>query len=231
MQRLADGLDHELVLGRDERRDYMGDGVLVYFGYPQAHEDDAERAVRAGLDAASLAPSGAQRGILAGRGRTPEVVPLIRWSAECVSKLGGRHMPRYLSLFKYNAEGRKGLMKEKAAAREAALKLTVESGSKVSGKRAKSRNLKATKRKRSSASDKAPSSAGGKLELINWAAPGSEYSGISIGEFPDAGSCAAVFGLIEATGMFSEIKIIELLTASEIDHGLAKSVTYRAPGA
>ncbi len=28
---------------------YMGDGVLVYFGYPRAHEDDAERAVRAGL--------------------------------------------------------------------------------------------------------------------------------------------------------------------------------------
>ena len=27
----------------------MGDGMLVYFGYPQAHEDDAERAVRAGL--------------------------------------------------------------------------------------------------------------------------------------------------------------------------------------
>jgi class 3 adenylate cyclase len=29
---------------------YLGDGVLIYFGYPQAHEDDAERAVRAGLD-------------------------------------------------------------------------------------------------------------------------------------------------------------------------------------
>ncbi|CAB3787943.1 hypothetical protein LMG28614_02618 [Paraburkholderia ultramafica] len=28
---------------------YLGDGVLAYFGYPQAHEDDAERAVRAGL--------------------------------------------------------------------------------------------------------------------------------------------------------------------------------------
>jgi class 3 adenylate cyclase/tetratricopeptide (TPR) repeat protein len=28
---------------------YMGDGVLVYFGYPQAHEDDAEQGVRAGL--------------------------------------------------------------------------------------------------------------------------------------------------------------------------------------
>jgi class 3 adenylate cyclase len=33
---------------------YMGDGVLVYFGYPQAHEDDAERAVRAGLDIAAV---------------------------------------------------------------------------------------------------------------------------------------------------------------------------------
>ena len=29
---------------------YLGDGVLVYFGYPHAHEDDAERAVRAGLE-------------------------------------------------------------------------------------------------------------------------------------------------------------------------------------
>ena len=28
---------------------YMGDGVLAYFGYPQAHEDDAEQATRAGL--------------------------------------------------------------------------------------------------------------------------------------------------------------------------------------
>jgi class 3 adenylate cyclase len=29
---------------------YMGDGALIYFGYPHAHEDDAERAVRAGLE-------------------------------------------------------------------------------------------------------------------------------------------------------------------------------------
>jgi class 3 adenylate cyclase len=29
---------------------YMGDGILVYFGYPRAHEDDAERTIRAGLD-------------------------------------------------------------------------------------------------------------------------------------------------------------------------------------
>src|SRR5713226_159028 len=35
---------------------YMGDGVLVYFGYPQAHEDDAERAVRAGLALVEAVP-------------------------------------------------------------------------------------------------------------------------------------------------------------------------------
>src|SRR5262249_14135639 len=35
---------------------YLGDGVLVYFGYPQAHEDDAERAVRAGLDLVEAVP-------------------------------------------------------------------------------------------------------------------------------------------------------------------------------
>jgi class 3 adenylate cyclase len=34
----------------------MGDEVLIYFGYPQAHEDDAERAVRAGLEARGLLP-------------------------------------------------------------------------------------------------------------------------------------------------------------------------------
>ena len=31
---------------------FFGDGVLVFFGYPQAHEDDAERAVHAGLELA-----------------------------------------------------------------------------------------------------------------------------------------------------------------------------------
>ena len=35
---------------------YMGDGVLAYFGYPRAHEDDAERAVRAGLALVSAVP-------------------------------------------------------------------------------------------------------------------------------------------------------------------------------
>jgi class 3 adenylate cyclase/predicted ATPase len=35
---------------------YMGDGVLAYFGYPQAHEHDAERAVRAGLSLVEAVP-------------------------------------------------------------------------------------------------------------------------------------------------------------------------------
>jgi class 3 adenylate cyclase len=43
---------------------FMGDGLLAYFGYPRAHEDDAERAARAGLDLVAkigqlLLPSGA----------------------------------------------------------------------------------------------------------------------------------------------------------------------------
>jgi class 3 adenylate cyclase/predicted ATPase len=52
---------------------YMGDGVLVYFGYPEAHEDDAERAVRAGLaviDAVgrlgTLEPLNARLGVASG---------------------------------------------------------------------------------------------------------------------------------------------------------------------
>ena len=36
---------------------FMGDGVLAYFGFPRAHEDDAERAVRAGLDVAAVVPN------------------------------------------------------------------------------------------------------------------------------------------------------------------------------
>src|ERR1700752_1723387 len=52
---------------------YMGDGVLIYFGYPRAHEDDAERAARAGLaviDAvgrlATLEPLNVRLGIASG---------------------------------------------------------------------------------------------------------------------------------------------------------------------
>ena len=60
---------------------YMGDGVLVYFGYPQAHEDDAERAVRAGLEliaavsalkASTPAANPRRHRDRAGRGRRPD---------------------------------------------------------------------------------------------------------------------------------------------------------------
>ena len=53
----------------------MGDGVLAYFGWPQAHEDEAERAVRAGLAIAKAVsqlatpagkPLGARVGIASG---------------------------------------------------------------------------------------------------------------------------------------------------------------------
>ena len=42
----------EEIVGRYEGHvaQYLGDGVLIYFGFPQAHEDDVERAVRTGLD-------------------------------------------------------------------------------------------------------------------------------------------------------------------------------------
>src|SRR5215470_1870413 len=41
---------------------FMGDGVLAYFGYPRAHEDDAERAVRAGLEIKAAVTSLETRG-------------------------------------------------------------------------------------------------------------------------------------------------------------------------
>jgi aryl-alcohol dehydrogenase-like predicted oxidoreductase len=52
----------------------MGDGVLIFFGYPQAHEDDAERAVRAGL----------QFGHIADAVATSLEGSLSRLSRECV---------------------------------------------------------------------------------------------------------------------------------------------------
>src|SRR5215472_10986441 len=42
---------------------YMGDGLLAYFGYPQAHENDAERAVHAGLGIVDAVPQLQSRGV------------------------------------------------------------------------------------------------------------------------------------------------------------------------
>ena len=54
---------------------YMGDGVLAYFGYPQAHEDDAEQAVRAGLALVEAVAN-----------RTPAGMP--RWRSGSASQPG-----------------------------------------------------------------------------------------------------------------------------------------------
>jgi class 3 adenylate cyclase len=64
---------------------YMGDGVLVYFGYPQAHEDDAQRAVRAGLElitAVTALQTGPCRSAATAMPRTPAIRssnPLPSW--------------------------------------------------------------------------------------------------------------------------------------------------------
>jgi class 3 adenylate cyclase len=55
------GAYHRCCAGMIERNGgfvakYMGDGVLAYFGYPQAHEHDSERAVQAGLTIVEAAP-------------------------------------------------------------------------------------------------------------------------------------------------------------------------------
>lgn len=52
---------------------YMGDGVLAYFGFPRAHEDDAERAIRTGL--ASLTPSPSLPPLPAQRARSAPAWP------------------------------------------------------------------------------------------------------------------------------------------------------------
>jgi class 3 adenylate cyclase/tetratricopeptide (TPR) repeat protein len=61
LQRLVDAYQHQVAIcvARYEGfvAKFMGDGVLVYFGYPQAHEDDAERAVRAALDIVAAMPA------------------------------------------------------------------------------------------------------------------------------------------------------------------------------
>ena len=54
---------------------YMGDGVLAYFGWPQAHEDEAERAVRAGLELVEAVSALDAPGLALGGGRK-ETQPL-----------------------------------------------------------------------------------------------------------------------------------------------------------
>jgi uncharacterized protein with GYD domain len=79
------------------------------------------------------------------------------------------------------------------------------------------------------AAKKAIESVGGKLETFYWTGSG-EYTGMAISDLPDAASGAAFVALVGASGAFAEFKTIELLTGSEVDRALGKSMVYRPPG-
>src|SRR5438105_14490683 len=73
---------------------FMGDGVLVYFGYPHAHEDDAEQAVRAALALVNavgeLNADAETPGDDAGRDPLTQPLPLEGGEGEASSTLVGR---------------------------------------------------------------------------------------------------------------------------------------------
>jgi hypothetical protein len=77
----------------------MGDGILVYFGYPRAHEDEAERSVRAGLDivdamaelnAAVPRPPGVELAVRIGIATGPVIVgdQIGHWRSRTRSSIG-----------------------------------------------------------------------------------------------------------------------------------------------
>jgi uncharacterized protein with GYD domain len=82
---------------------------------------------------------------------------------------------------------------------------------------------------RETATRQALESVGGKLVAMYWLVSG-EYSGIGIWDFPDAASETALNALTASTGAFAKFKAIELLTSSEMDAALGKTMTFRAPG-
>jgi class 3 adenylate cyclase/predicted ATPase len=76
---------------------YLGDGLLVYFGYPQAHEDDAAQAVRAGLDALE-ALAQLNRGLLRQRGVSLAVRIGVHTGPVVVGEVGGGDRREQLAL-------------------------------------------------------------------------------------------------------------------------------------
>jgi TOMM system kinase/cyclase fusion protein len=67
---------------------FMGDGLLVYFGYPLSHEDDAQRAVRAGLEIVAVVASARER-----LGRPLQVRVAVHTGLAVVGQLGGETNP------------------------------------------------------------------------------------------------------------------------------------------
>jgi class 3 adenylate cyclase len=67
---------------------FLGDGLLVYFGYPFSHEDDAQRAVRAGLEIAAALGSARERS-----GKPLQVRVAVHTGLVVVGQLGGETNP------------------------------------------------------------------------------------------------------------------------------------------
>src|SRR3546814_6217887 len=69
---------------------YMGDGVLVYFGFPRAHEDDAERAVKSAVSslAEQVSDFAARRMVRRSEEHTSELQSLMRisYAVFCLNK-------------------------------------------------------------------------------------------------------------------------------------------------
>jgi len=107
-------------------------------------------------------------------------------------------MPKYLLLFKYSSEGAKGLLKEKAAPREAEIRKTF-------------------------------AGMGGKVQEFYWAT-GGEHSGALVVDLPDAATKAAFLMVAQATGAFDIATTTEVITSSDLDQALAKTIAYRPPG-
>jgi uncharacterized protein with GYD domain len=70
---------------------------------------------------------------------------------------------------------------------------------------------------------------GERSDAIYWV-PTGEYSGVEIVELPDAATAGSIAALAHSTGAFTEYRLIQLLTTSEIDGALGKPIVYRPPG-
>jgi uncharacterized protein with GYD domain len=71
---------------------------------------------------------------------------------------------------------------------------------------------------------------GGKVEAFYWAS-GGEHTGAIVVELPDAATPAAFTMVADATAAFDAVSWTEVLTSSELDRALAKTISYRPPGA
>ena len=70
---------------------------------------------------------------------------------------------------------------------------------------------------------------GGKVEAVYWAT-GGEYTGVFVVQLPDTATLTAFTAVIWASGALDAGTSMEVLTSSELDRALAKTMTYRPPG-